>query len=141
MVPPHRGPNFIEDSGLDADDTWLAVDRETLQHKKYENIWGLGDCANLPVSKAGAAAHHQAKIVAGNITSLVKNETANKKYGGEVQCFLMTGLRKSIFLDFSYSHPPRGLFLRDLILFDRFWFIGKKLFKPMYFKMVLQGRV
>lgn len=31
------------------------VDKETLQHKKYPNIFGIGDCTNLPTSKTAAA--------------------------------------------------------------------------------------
>ena len=144
MVPPHKGPDLLKDSGLADDDSWLPVDRETLIHDHYSNIWGIGDCTNLPVSKAGAAAHHQGKIVANNIANLVKRKSGNKKYNGEVQCFLMTGLSTSIFLDFNYSHPPRGILLRDGGIFffmRKGWYFAKKLFKPMYFKVVLAGRV
>ena len=141
MVPAHSGPKFMADSGLANDESWLPVNKETLVHTKYDNIWGLGDCTNLPISKAGAAAHHQAKIVSANIASLVKNKTADKKYGGHVQCFVMTGLKSSIFLDFNYSHPPRSIFMKEFPLFPRFWYVSKKLFKPMYFKLVLAGRI
>lgn len=141
MTPPHSGPQFLTDSGLANDESWLPVNKETLVHDKYSNIWGLGDCTNLPISKAGAAAHHQGKIVAANIASLVKAKEAKKKYGGEVQCFVMTGLRSSIFLDFNYSRPPRGIFMKEFPLFPKFWYISKLLFKPMYFKLVLKGRV
>lgn len=141
MTPPHSGPKFIEDSGLANDESWLPVNKETLVHDKYPNIWGIGDCTNLPISKAGAAAHHQGKIVASNIASLVKNKPAKHKYGGQVQCFVMTGLHSSIFLDFNYSRPPRGLFMKEIFMSSRFWYISKLLFKPMYFKMVLKGRV
>jgi sulfide:quinone oxidoreductase len=141
MVPPHKGPDFLEVSKLANDESWLPVNRETLVHDRYDNIWGLGDCTNLPVSKAGAAAHHQGKIVAANIANLVKKKEAKKKYNGEVQCFLMTGLTTSIFLDFNYNHPPRNIFLKDFFFMKKGWYIAKKLFKPMYFKLVLAGRI
>lgn len=34
---------------------WVDVDKETLQHKKYPNVFGIGDCTNLPTSKTAAA--------------------------------------------------------------------------------------
>ena len=141
MVPPHKGQQFLIDSGNDLtdDDGWVPVDRETLQHDKYKNIWAVGDCTNLPVSKAGAAAHHQAKIVAPNIAALVKGKTPKKHYDGAVQCFLMTSLSSSIFLDFSYKHPPRRYGLIEF--FGKGFYVMKKLFKPLYFKVVLTGRV
>lgn len=142
MVPPHMGQQFVIDSGLAEDsDGWLPVDRETLQHDKYPNIYGVGDCTNLPVSKAGAAAHHQAKKLAVNIANLTKGKAAKKKYGGEVQCFLMTGLNQSLFLDFSYKHPPRSLFLVNFWPIKKFWYVAKKLFKPIHFTLVLKGRI
>ena len=138
MVPPHRGQQFIVDSNLsDGPEGWIPVDRESLQHTKYSNIFAIGDATNLPVSKAGAAAHHEAKIVGANLASIVKGKTPKKKYDGHVQCFLMTSLHTSIFLDFNFKHPPRiyGMFS------NQGWFLAKKIFKPFFFRIVLTGRV
>ena len=139
MVPPHQGQQFLIDSGLSDDEGWIPTDRELLTHENFDNIWAVGDTTNLPVSKAGAAAHHQAKIIGANIASILKGKEVKKKYEGEVQCFLMTSLNSSVFLDFNYKRPPRSFFLKDI--FGRGWFISKKLFKPMYFRLILSGRV
>ena len=34
---------------------FLDVTKETMQHAKYPNIFGLGDCTNIPTSKTAAA--------------------------------------------------------------------------------------
>ena len=34
---------------------YVDVDKETLQHLKFKNVFSLGDCANLPTSKTAAA--------------------------------------------------------------------------------------
>jgi NADPH-dependent 2,4-dienoyl-CoA reductase/sulfur reductase-like enzyme len=34
---------------------FLDVNRETLQHNKFKNIYGLGDCTSTPNSKTMAA--------------------------------------------------------------------------------------
>ena len=34
---------------------FLTVYKETLQHTKYPNIFGTGDCTNIPVAKTAAA--------------------------------------------------------------------------------------
>lgn len=34
---------------------WVDVDKETLQHKRYPNVFGIGDCTNLPTSRTAAA--------------------------------------------------------------------------------------
>ncbi|MBL1259269.1 MAG: hypothetical protein COB33_001910 [Thiotrichaceae bacterium] len=43
---------------------WVDVDMHTLQHKKYSNIFGLGDCTNRPNSKTAAAIKGQTPVVA-----------------------------------------------------------------------------
>lgn len=54
IVPPNTPPAFIKASGL-GDNGFVDVDLGTLQHKKYSNIWSLGDSANLPAAKTAAA--------------------------------------------------------------------------------------
>jgi sulfide:quinone oxidoreductase len=55
VVPRFKPSEFISESGLADCNGFLNLDINTLQHKKYKNIWGLGDCAALPTSKTSAA--------------------------------------------------------------------------------------
>ncbi len=34
---------------------FLDVNKETLQHIRYPNVFGIGDCTNVPTSKTAAA--------------------------------------------------------------------------------------
>ena len=34
---------------------FVDVHKETCQHKKYPNVFALGDCSNIPTSKTAAA--------------------------------------------------------------------------------------
>jgi len=43
-------PTLADDAG------YLKVNPKTLQHCVYQNIFGIGDCTNLPTSKTAAAA-------------------------------------------------------------------------------------
>ena len=50
------GPNPVVKGSLLADEAgWLDVNKETLQHNKYPNVFGIGDCTNLPTAKTAAA--------------------------------------------------------------------------------------
>jgi sulfide:quinone oxidoreductase len=55
FVPPQSAPEFIRKSELAAANGWLDVDKNTLQHNKFPNIFGMGDAANLPTGKTAAA--------------------------------------------------------------------------------------
>lgn len=38
-----------------------------MRHKRYDNVYTLGDVANLPTSKTGAAIRKQAPVVVANL--------------------------------------------------------------------------
>ena len=55
-VTPPMGPNLVIKGSPLADEAgWLDINKDTLQHNKYPNVFGIGDCTSLPTSKTGAA--------------------------------------------------------------------------------------
>lgn len=135
MVPPHRGAKVVEDSGIGDRGGWLPVDRHTLRSKAHEEIFGLGDCTDLPVSKSGAAAHFQAKVVAENVIADLRGKPAESRYDGRVMCYFDAGYHRAMAMVFDYEHAPepREPGLRD-------WF-GKRLLNHAYWTLVPTGRV
>lgn len=55
MTPPMGPPAVLKGSSLDDAGGWLDVNKYNLQHKAYANVFGIGDCTNLPTSKTAAA--------------------------------------------------------------------------------------
>uniref|UniRef100_A0A8C7EXB7 Sulfide:quinone oxidoreductase, mitochondrial n=1 Tax=Neovison vison TaxID=452646 RepID=A0A8C7EXB7_NEOVI len=55
VTPPMSSPDVLKTSPVADAAGWVDVDKETLQHKKYPNVFGIGDCTNLPTSKTAAA--------------------------------------------------------------------------------------
>jgi sulfide:quinone oxidoreductase len=66
MVPPHRPAQALFDCGLAETENGIRVDYETMQ-TKWDNVYAIGDCADMPASKSGGVAHQEADIVAHNI--------------------------------------------------------------------------
>jgi sulfide:quinone oxidoreductase len=66
MVPPHRPAQVLLDSGLADTETGIRVDYDTLQ-TKWDNVYAIGDCADMPASKAGGVAHQEADMLAHNL--------------------------------------------------------------------------
>jgi NADH dehydrogenase FAD-containing subunit len=61
-VTPPMGPQDVlkKASGDIVDkEGYVDVDKNTLQHLKYPNVFGIGDCTNLPTSKTAAAVGKQ----------------------------------------------------------------------------------
>lgn len=56
VTPPMSSPALLSaNKQLTNDAGYLEVDKSTLQHVRFPNIFGIGDCTNLPTSKTAAA--------------------------------------------------------------------------------------
>jgi sulfide:quinone oxidoreductase len=135
LVPPHRGAQAIEDSGIGDERGWVPVSRATLQHEKFDTIFAIGDATNLPISKSGSTAHFEAPVVASQIAARVFGTTAKQNYGGRVMCFLETGHHQATTIRFDYDHPPVSPQPSPL------WHFAKWAFNQAYWVTVPQGRV
>jgi len=139
LVPPHRGAQFLVDSGLaKPPGGWLPTDRATLQVGGRPNVYALGDATDLPLSKAGSTAHFEAPVVAERIAAAVQGREPKAKeatYTGRVMCFFEIGDGKGTLLRFDYDHPPKPPKP------NRLWHLGKIVFNKTYWHTVPRGRV
>ncbi len=139
LVPPHRGAQFLIDSGLaPAPGGWLPTDRHTLQVGGRPNVYALGDATDLPLSKAGSTAHFEAPVVTERIVAAVEGREAAGKhadYEGKVMCFFEIGDGKGTLLQFDYDHPPKPPKPNQL------FHLGKIVFNKTYWHTVPKGRV
>jgi sulfide:quinone oxidoreductase len=138
LVPPHRGAQFLIDSGLaPAPGGWLPTDRATLQVGGRPNVYALGDATDLPLSKAGSTAHFEAPVVAERIAAALLGREPRAKeanYTGRVMCFFEIGDGRGTLLRFDYNnppHPPKP---------NRIWHLGKLAFNKAYWLTVPKGR-
>jgi len=139
LVPPHKGQQFLMDSGLaPAPGGWLPTDRATLEVGGRPNVFALGDATDLPLSKAGSTAHFEAPVVTERIAAAIQGREVDHKHGdylGKVMCFFEIGDGKGTLLRFDYEHPPRPPKPNQL------WHLGKIVFNKTYWHTVPKGRV
>jgi sulfide:quinone oxidoreductase len=55
VVPPNTTHKFVRESPLTTTGNFIDVNINTLQHKKYLNVFALGDNAAAPTAKTAAA--------------------------------------------------------------------------------------
>ena len=70
LIPPHRPAQVLRDCGLADTENGVRVDYETLS-TKWDNVYAIGDCADMPASKAGMVAHQGADVVAHNLAAKI----------------------------------------------------------------------
>lgn len=144
VAPPQSAPDFIKVSPLADEAGWVDVDQSTLQHKKYNNIYGLGDAMNAPNAKTAAAARVQAPIVANNV--LYDMGLYNKRaiYNGYGSCPLTVEKGKIILAEFGYGGKMLPTFPNWLINGTQpshlAWLLKEKILPPMYWEGMLKGK-
>ncbi len=106
VTPPMSAPQFLKDSSLGNEGGWVDVNKHTLQHNRYANIFASGDCAALPTAKTGAAVRKQAPVVVSNLLAHLDGTKLEASYDGYSSCPLVTGYGKLILAEFDYDGNP-----------------------------------
>ncbi len=144
VCPPQRAPEFVRQSPLADDAGWVDVDQATLRHKKYDNIWGLGDVTNTPNAKTMAAARKQAPVVAHNICRALDSKGSNAVYDGYGSCPLTVERGKIVLAEFGYGGkllPTFPDWFNDGTKATRFaWILKQIILPPFYWHGMLKGR-
>ena len=142
VTPPLGTPAFVRTSALANADGWVEVDKFTLQHVRYPNVFSLGDCSNLPTSKTGAAVRKQAPVVVANLLSVRAGEPPAARYDGYTSCPVVTGRGKLIMAEFNYDKVPVETFPFDQRE-ERFSMYAVKAYvlPQIYWHGMLRGRV
>ena len=140
VTPPMRSPQFIRESPLSDEGGWVDVDKYTLQHREFKNVFGVGDCTNLPTSKTGAAIRKQAPVVVANLLSLMSHSPVMASYDGYSSCPIVTGYNKLILAEFDYEKVPQESMPFNQAKERHSMYILKKDFLPiMYWNGMLKG--
>jgi sulfide:quinone oxidoreductase len=146
-VPTNKGNEVIERSGLGDELNYVPANKATLQSLQHENIFVIGDAAAIPASKAGSVAHFEAEILTKNILHYIHNEPLTEEFDGHANCFIETGNRRALLIDFNYTHEPvegtfpfPGLGPLGLLKESHMNHLGKIAFKWIYWHMLLKGR-
>jgi sulfide:quinone oxidoreductase len=144
VVPPQKSPDFIRSSPLADAAGWVDVDLATLRHKKYPNVYGLGDVGNTTNAKTAAAARKQAPVVAHNLLVDMGKLKGDAKYDGYGSCPLTVERGKIVLAEFLYGGKVAPSFPSWLIDGTRpsrlAWLLKERLLPPIYWQAMLKGR-
>jgi sulfide:quinone oxidoreductase len=144
-VPPQSAPDWVKASSL-ADPSspfgYVHVDQYTLQSPQWPNVFALGDVANLPTSKTGAAIRKQAPVVVANLLAARRGEPAAARYDGYTSCPLVTGHNRMLLAEFDYELKPRPSFPFLNTMKPRYdmWLLKRYGLPLLYWHGMLRGR-
>lgn len=145
-VPLHGGAAYVEQSpGLGDALGFVPTDKATLQTNAKPNVFALGDATDLPTSKAGSVTHFEAEILAENVVRYFAGQALEAGFDGHANCFIETGFRKALLIDFNYETEPLPghfptVFGLPLLRESRLNHLGKLAFQWVYWHALLPGR-
>ncbi|MBT2248011.1 NAD(P)/FAD-dependent oxidoreductase [Arthrobacter sp. BHU FT2] len=144
-VPPQSAPDWLKATDLPAASDkggFVEVDRQTLRHLRYPNIWSLGDAAATSNSKAGGALRKQTKVLAKNLVAARKGKAPTEKYNGYSVCPFTVSRDTVVFAEFDDRYRPMPTIPRVPTWNESrlSWVVDRDIFPQVYWNLILKGR-
>ncbi|BCI69237.1 oxidoreductase (flavoprotein) [Sphingomonas sp. S17] len=144
VVPPHVSHDWVAKSPLAAPSGFIDVDEATLRHKRYDDVFALGDGAGTSNAKTAAAARQQAPVVAVNVLAALEGKPPAADYDGYGSCPLTVERGKIVLAEFGYGGKLLPTFPKWLVDGARptraAWFLKERMLPPLYWQGMLKGR-
>lgn len=143
-VVPKMGPHgFVKGSPVANEAGYVDVHEGTTQHKKFANVWSLGDASSLPCSKTAAAITAEAPVLVNNLLRVMEGKEPDALYDGYASCPLLTEYGKVLLAEFKYGGEAKETFahwLGDQTEPSRlFWHLKKSFFPWVYYNSMVRG--
>ena len=148
VIPPMRAPDPVRTSllawreGAFAADGWMEVEPRTLRHRRFTNVFGVGDVAGVPKGKTAASVKWQIPVALDHLLASIKGGTASSVYSGYTSCPLITRLGRAMLIEFDYKDNLVPSFPGVIAPLEELWitWVMKTIaLKPTYIAM-LRGK-
>lgn len=144
VVSPQRAPQPIRDAGLShperwIDQGWLHVNRETLRHMTYSNIFGVGDIIAVPRGKTAASVKWHLPVVEDHLIAEIQGREGSRTFDGYTSCPLITRVGRALLIEFNFTENLHQSFPGVVSPLDELWVSwAMKVFalKPTYNAML-----
>ena len=141
ITPAAVAPREVGESDIGSAKGWVPVNKETLQHVKFDNVFSIGDIAQVPMGKTGGSVRKQYKVLVDNIIAKMEGKKLPSKYAGYTVCPLITDIGTVMLAEFDWTVKPTPSFPLDPTV-ERwiFWLMKVYALKPMTMYGMLSGR-
>lgn len=144
-VPPQSAPDWLKATQLADPDNpagYVEVDKHTLQHTRYPDVFALGDAGSTPNSKTGAAVRKQAPVLVRNLLAVMEGRTAEAQYSGYGSCPLTTARNRMLLAEFDYTLEPTPSIPLIDTTHERWdmWLLKRYALPFMYWNLILPGK-
>lgn len=110
VIPPMRAPAAVRNSPLPwqtgpfAADGWMEVEKTSMRHRRYPNVFGVGDVAGVPKGKTAASVKWQVPVAVDHLIADIQDQTSDMVYNGYTSCPLITRIGRAMLVEFDYDN-------------------------------------
>ena len=145
VIPPMSAPASVKNSPLTwqtgnwAAEGWLDVDPNNLRHKRYPNVFGVGDIAGVAKGKTAASVKWQVPIAVSHLVAELDGRSSDAFYDGYTSCPMITRLGRAMLIEFDYHNnlvPSFPGIIAPLEELWASWVMKTMALKPTYISML-----
>ncbi|WP_428700546.1 NAD(P)/FAD-dependent oxidoreductase [Stappia sp.] len=149
VIPPMRAPDAVRfnsplswQSGPFAADGWIEVDRHTLRHLRYPDVFALGDVAGVPKGKTAASVKWQVPVVEDQLAAQIAGIESTTRYDGYTSCPLITRIGRAMLVEFDYRNNLVPSFPGLIAPLEELWvsWLMKEIALKATYNAMLRGR-
>ena len=147
VIPPQRAPQVIRDSDLAwadrwTDQGWVEVDQTNLRHRRYPEIFALGDVAGVPKGKTAASVKWQVPVVEDHLIAAIEGREGTAIYDGYTSCPLITRVGRAMLIEFDYNNNLVPSFPGIIAPLEELWisWLMKEVALKATYNAMLRGR-
>ncbi|MGY1706194.1 FAD-dependent oxidoreductase [Geodermatophilus sp. SYSU D00697] len=144
VVPPQSAPDWLKATPL-ADPAnpngYVEIDKATMRHARFPDVFALGDAGSSPNSKTGAAIRKQAPVVVENLLAVREGREPTARYDGYASCPITTARDRMLLCEFDYSMQPHPTIPLIDTTHERhdMWLLKRYGLPFMYWNLMLRG--
>jgi len=144
IVPPMRPTAAVATSKLGwqkgSAKGWLECNKDTLQHRRYKNVFGIGDILGVPKGKTGGSARHHAPILTENLIATMNGKEPKAIFDGYTVCPLKTQYGEIMLAEFDYKGIAPSFPVLDPSRPRWMWWVfDLYILKTMYWQLMMRG--
>lgn len=149
VIPPMRAPDAIRfnsplswQQGPFAADGWVEVDKHTLRHHRYPEVFALGDVAGVPKGKTAASVKWQVPVVEDQLAAQIAGHESTARYNGYTSCPLITRIGRAMLVEFDYDNNLVPSFPGLIAPLEELWvsWLMKEIALKATYNAMLRGR-
>ena len=144
VVPHYRAPRWVVDAGLAGEHPagLVDVDPLTMRHRRFPDVWSLGDVADLRTRPSGGALRKQVAVLAPNLLAARLGRPL-AHYDGYTVMPITTARRRLMLVEVDRDGRPQPTVPFPDLTKPRAvtWWVDRYVLPQVYWRRILRGRV